>query len=226
VPNGTYVIGANATGTLDTSDCQFSFGSYFDLLQTTVASPDALVFNMSAAFDPVLVLYTGSGQLVAVNDDISPTVHDSRIKALLPAGDFRLVPTSFDPSVTGAYSLSSSANAPTVTNCEEVYIMKGVTSAQTLDPTDCADSRGFKADAYYIFVPAGQGATVSMISTGLDSYLEIYSPAGQPLASNDNMDTTTQNAQVAFTATGSGFYIILARPAATGVTGPYTLSVQ
>ena len=226
VPNGTYVIGTTATGALETTDCQFSFGSYFDLLSTTVASPDALLFNMTAAYDAVLVLYTAGGQLVAVNDDISNTVHDSRIKALLPAGDFVLAPTSFDPNVVGSYSLSSSTNAPTVTNCEEVYVMRGVTSTQALEATDCADTRGFKFDGYFIYVAAGQAVTVSMNSSSIDSYLEIYDPTGRLVTSNDNKTTTTQDAQVSFTGSGSGFYAIFARPAATAAAGPYTLIVQ
>ena len=227
VPTGTYAIGTDANGTLSTSDCLFARGSYFDLLQTTVTAASTILFNMSSPdFDAVLILYTTSGQLVAFNDDISATVHHSRIKVLLPAGDFVLGATSYDLNVVGNYTLSSSTNAPTVTNCEEVFVMKGVTSAQALETTDCSDTRGFKADGYYLFVPAGQMATVSMNSSAVDSYLEIYDDAGRAVANNDNKTATTQDAEVTFTSTRSQFYGILARPAAAGAFGSYTLVVQ
>ena len=78
-----------------------------------------------------------------------------------------------------------------------------------------------------IFLPAGQSITVSMSSSAIDSYLEILADGTTAiLASNDNIDGTTQNARVAFTPASSGFYIIRARSTAAGVTGAYTFAIQ
>ena len=66
-----------------------------------------------------------------------------------------------------------------------------------------------------------------MSSTALDSYLEIFAD-GNPavLVSNDDIDGTTQNARVSFSAPSANFYIIRARGKTAGVTGAYTLGVQ
>jgi hypothetical protein len=105
-------------------------------------------------------------------------------------------------------------------------VVPGITSDQSLQTTDCT-SNGILADDYVIFLQAGQAITVTMSSTALDSYLEIFAD-GNPavLVANDNIDGTTQNARFAFSSTTASFYIIRARGKAAGVTGAYTIAVQ
>jgi len=128
--------------------------------------------------------------------------------------------------VTGSYTLASATTTAQVTNCEDVFVVPGITSDQSLQTTDCT-SNGILADDYVIFLSAGQSITVTMTSAALDSYLEI-SADGNPavLASNDNIDGSTQNARFTFSAPSAGFFIIGARGKTAGITGAYNFSIQ
>ncbi len=105
-------------------------------------------------------------------------------------------------------------------------MLGGITSPQALETTDC-NTNGFYSDVYVIFLTTGQSITVSMTSSVLDSYLEIRRDGSTALlASNDNIDATTKDAQFTYTAPASGFYIILAASVVAGATGDYTFAIQ
>lgn len=220
----TYVIGNIANGTLSTSDCVLSDGSYIDFFATSNPTPNAFLFTESAGFDALLVLYAASGAPIGVNDDFGVSTN-STIKALLPAGNYVLGATSFDPGVTGAYSLSSSATSSSINNCEDVFIVRGLSTAQTLQASDCVIG-SFYSDDVFIFLTAGQTITVSMNSTEFDTYLEIYGPTGAFAADNDDRDAATTDAQIVYTAPTDGFYLIAPTSANTSTTGAYTLIIQ
>ena len=225
---GAHTLGSTTNGQLSVADCSFSDGSFVDFYEVTIPTAGTYFFDeTSSAFDTYLLLYTSAGRLVGVNNDVAPPSNkNSRIKAVVPAGDFIIGANSWPASVTGAYSITSAGSTAEVTNCEDVFVVPGSTSAQSISNSDCT-ANGIFSDDYVIFMLAGQSITVSMTSTALDSYLEIYADGSSTvLASNDNVDATTQNSQVAFTATSNAFYIIKARSAAAGATGAYTIAVQ
>jgi hypothetical protein len=66
-----------------------------------------------------------------------------------------------------------------------------------------------------------------MTSSTVDSYLDLIESGGSAiLASNDNIDGTTQDARLTFTATSTDYYFFRARSASGGATGAYTLATQ
>ena len=149
----------------------------------------------------------------------------------MPAGSYFIGANSYDPNTTGNYTLSSAASTAEVGNCEDVFVVAGITTSQSLTTTDCS-TNGFLSDEYVIFLNPGQTVTVGMTSSTLDSYVEIRSN-GNPvvLAFNDDIDGTTKDARVTYTVpnTGTstgGFFIIAAASRVAGATGAYTLSVQ
>ena len=156
----------------------------------------------------------------------------------MPAGSYIIGANSNQPNVTGNYSLASVGSTTQVTNCEDVYVLSGISTPQSLQNTDCNTNPaiptiGFAYDDYVIFLNAGQSITVSMTSSTLDSYLEIR-PNGSStvLASNDNVDAATKNARVTYTVPISttmrttGFYIITGATKVAGATGDYTFVIQ
>jgi hypothetical protein len=148
------------------------------------------------------------------------------IKALLPAGDFTLAASSYLPNAPGAYTISSTATSATVTNCEDVFVVRGISSDQSLQSPDCANG-GFNTDDYIIFLVAGEQVTISMSSTAIDSKLGLFfSSTGALVALNDNKNNTTQDAQLTYTPPASGFYVIAATSAAAAATGVYTIAIQ
>jgi pre-peptidase len=220
-----HTIGTTTNGELITSDCRFPDGSFLDVFGTTITTAGTYVFSQSStSFDTFLILFLEDGAGFAFNDDFG-TGTNSRIKAILPAGKYLIGANAFDANRTGTYTLTSSVGE-SVSNCEDVFVLRGVTSAQTLQALDCPRAGGFYADSYTIGLPAGQQITVSMNSSAVDSYVLVYGPSGAVLATNDDKDGTTRDAQLVFTAPADGYYRISASSAVVGATGAYTIIIQ
>jgi Bacterial Ig-like domain (group 1) len=219
-----HTFGTTTNGTLTVSDCDLGDGSFIDLYSVTIPSAGTYVFTQAGNFDTYLFLI-GSESRIGENDD-GPQLNTSLLKAILPAGSFFLGANALQPGVTGTYTLTSAATTAQVTNCENVFLIAGISSQQSIQSTDCS-TNGVLADDYLIFLIAGRSITASMSSSALDSYLEIFAVGNSTaLASNDNIDGTTQDARLAFTAQQTGYYFIAAGTKAAGVTGAYTLTVQ
>jgi len=223
LPN--HVVGSTTNGELSPSDCKFDDGSIVDFYQVTVASAGTYIFTQTAStFDSFLLLYLSSGTIAGV--DPLPSQVDSHLTVLMPAGSFIVGANSFEPNKTGAYSLSSTASSVHITNCELPFVLRGVSSAQSLQATDC-NINGILGDQYVIYLQANQALTVSMSSAAVDSYLEIHpGNSNVILASNDDIDGTTKDARMVFTPAQEGFYIFAARTTVAGASGAYTLSVE
>ena len=239
VPGGSsHDFGTTTNGDLGGADC-LSDGVFTDYLPTTLSEDGAYFFKLSATFDAYLYLGTAiffndfERGLIAYNDDESNATTNSAIKALLPAGKYVLGVSSANFYATGSYSLSSSPASADVTACEEVHIMRGVTSIQTIQATDC--ERGHDphyADEFRIFVATGSPVlTIDMSSTAVDSFLELfridYSGARTLVFVNDNMNTSgTKDASISFAPGPATSYVIVASTAVPGQTGGYTLAVH
>jgi len=217
-----HTAGETVQGSLTSGDCRFSDGTYVDFYRTTLTAGTYL-FNQSSTFDTYLFMLTDPGPPIGVNDDIAETNQNSRIKAILPAGSYIIAASSY-AAVTGAYSLSSALSTAEVTNCEDVFVMKGITTPQSLQTTDCPS--GGYSDEYYIFVDAGQSLTVTMTSSSVNSFVALLAQSGAVLASNGDPGDGSNDAQITFTATAANFYVIRAGSAVTGSTGQYTLVIQ
>jgi hypothetical protein len=224
-----HTFGTTTSSSLATGDCQLSDGSLVDFFSTTVTEAGAYLFRETAGFDAYLYLTGADGALIAENDDENDSTTNSAIKALLPAGSYLLGASSFNPNITGAYSISSSTTSTAVGNCELVFVVRGISTSQNVDTTDCLFSQTgpIYADGFLIFLQAGQPVTISMSSSSVDSYLELLRIDGLRVAFNDNKDTSgTKDAQIVYTPSTSTYYAIFARTAVAAQTGPYTLIIQ
>lgn len=232
----THTLGTTTTGQLANTDCRLADGSFVDFYAVTLPTAGTYIFNQtSTTFDTYLAVLTSAGTVIGVNDDFGATGGtDSRVKVIVPAGTYLIGANSFDVNTFGNYSLFSAASADPVTNCEDVFVLPGITTLQGLQTTDCNTS-GFLSDEYVVFLKSGQTITASMSSIVLDSYVEIraINTDGSQLvvAFNDDIDATTKNASVTYTVpvlstATSGFYIIAAASKVAGATGDYTFVVQ
>lgn len=229
---GTHTLGSSLDNQLSSTDCQLSDGSFVDFYAVTIPTSGTYIFNQtSSTFDTYIALLTSTNVLVGINDDYLTTSTDSRLKVIVPAGSYFIGANSYDPGTFGSYSLSSAASTSEVGNCEDVFVVPGIATPQNLTTTDCS-TNGFFSDEYVVFLSPGQTVTVGMTSSTLDSYVEIRSNANPVvLASNDNIDGTTNDARATYTVpnTGTssgGFFIIAAASRVAGATGAYTLTVQ
>ena len=225
----TYSIGATTTGRLGLADCEFPDGSFVDFYSMTVPSTGTYMFTESStAVDSFLWLLTTEYHLVAQNSDASTTTTNSTIKAILPAGVFLVGANSLDPRETGTYTITSEPTTSPVSNCEDVFVFPGITTDQSLQGTDCIAS-GLYSDDYIILLNPGQSITVTMTSTAIDPYLELWQiSSGAVVAANDDIDATTKNATLTYknAATTSAYFFVKARTTSSGTMGAYTLSIQ
>jgi hypothetical protein len=232
-----FSAGTTIKGVLDANDC-LSDAVFLDVYSTTL-SGGAHLFKLSATFDSYLYLATPDWfrdferSLIADNNNGSGETTNSAIKALLPAGSYILAATSVEWGAMGAYSLSSEKTSDDITDCEKVYIVRGVSTIQNIQASDCLRTDGpLYADEFHIWLSRGQSLKVSMESTAVDSFLELLveDPATgirSIIASNDNADAGgNKDARLAYFAAPSGYYVIVARTALNGQTGGYTLTVQ
>jgi hypothetical protein len=223
-----HTVGATVNGALSASDCHLQDNSFADFYSVNISTGGTYVFSQSSAtFDTYLAVLQPSGTLIGVNDDFGGVgVTNSRVKVILPPGTYLIAANSFDPATFGNYSLISATTTTPVTNCEDVFVLPAISSPESLTTTDCSNA-GLLSDEYVILLNAGQSITVSMTSSVLDSSIEIRADGSTALlASNDNIDGTTQNARVSFTAPSFGFYIIAAASKVAAATGAYTFAIQ
>jgi len=224
----SYTLGSSSDGRLGLADCQVSDGSFVDFWLTTIPGTNTYLINESSTqMDAYLLLLTTDYHVIAQNDNAGTTTHNSTIKAILPAGNFLIGANSLNPRETGSYNLTSGPTTAPVTNCEDVFAVPGITTNQSLQTTDCSQS-GFYSDDYIIFLNTNQSITVTMTSTAIDPYLELYQiqTGGTLVAANDDADATTKNASLTYTATSLGYFFIKARTTTSGTTGAYTLTIQ
>lgn len=225
----THTFGTTSGGTLSTDDCQLPDGSHIDFHTTSIPQAGAYFFRQSAGFETYLFLMGPDGTTIGENDVDPDTGINSVVKALLPAGSYVLGPSSFAAGMTGDYSISSTTAPTDVGNCEVVFIVKNVTTSQAIQTTDCnlSDSGApVYSDAFFLFLNAGTSVTIDMSSATIDAYLQLVRLDGLVVAENDNVDATTNNARITFTATQTAYYGIFARSVPGTAVGGYALSVQ
>lgn len=226
----THTFGTSSSGLFSSADCKLSDGSFVDFYTVSVPQAGAYFFRESAAFDTYLLLGMADGTKIGENDDEPGAGTNSAIKALLPAGDYLLAPGTLDPDITGDYAISSTTAPTDVANCEDVFVVRNITTTQNLATTDCnlagAGATPIYYDGYFIFLTAGTSVTINMTSTALDSYLQLLRFDGQVMAQNDNIDSSTSDSRITFTVTQTNYYAIFARSASTTAVGAYTLTIQ
>jgi hypothetical protein len=233
-----YALGSTVEGNLSPSDCRLPSGLYTDLYAVSASGTTGVRFDMSSSdFSSHVSLSDVNGALVASTPywcGWDYCVGTNSVRVLLGPGAYVAGAGGFGydysdnivGGVVGTYALSSIAVSEDVTGCETVFIVRGVTSAQQIEGTDCTTTlRGLSyfSDQFSIQLVQGQPVTISMSSAGFDTFLELRGLDTQ--VANDDFGGTS-NSQITFTPPASGVYVITAGTYRDGITGPYTLAVQ
>jgi hypothetical protein len=227
-----YTLATSASGTLAATDCRLSFGAYIDRYGVTLPAGASVRFTMtSSAVDALLTLVTTDSVPVAINDDAGETSTDASFRVLVPQGTYVLGATSFERAELGAYTITSAVVPSDVARCEEVFLVPGVTTTQTVQATDCQstpDAAGarFYSDEFVVWLTAGRSYTIDLASAAFDSMLILFGPDNTIVAQNDNVAPGGRDARIVVTPTRSGFHVIDAGTAARGATGAYTLGIR
>lgn len=221
----TIAVGQTTSGTLATTDCTLSDGSFADVYRVTIASGQTLQMDMaSTAFDAYLILYDASGNAITSNDDGAGGTN-ARITRALTAGTYYLAANSLYYGRTGAYTVSVSllTSSPCAITTATTNIAIGGTVSGALATTDCTLGDGSYADIYRLTVATGQTLRVDLSSAAFDTYLIAYDASGNVLASDDDGSGGTNSRLTREFSAGT--YYLAANSYLPGRTGAYSLSV-
>jgi hypothetical protein len=236
-------VDTTASGSLAVTDCAQRFPEpvgpvYSDFYGFTVGpQPRVVSLTMqSTAVDTYLELWSRAGELpiIAFDNDGGGGLNstDSRIKAVLGAGSFIIVVSSWDSTTQfGPYTFSA-ATSTGVTNCEAVWLGGNVVFTETVAATDCPVTTAlgtYYSDQFYVFLTQGQSVTFLQSSTEFDAYLTLFrldASGATVVAENDNGAGLT-DAQITHIETAQfNIYGLDVGTAAAGQTGAYTLSMS
>ena len=243
-----YTVGQTVSGTLTTFDC-LRAQWYYDFYSVDLpAGQQSLRFKMHGSGnldDTFLDLYTGAGQIAAVDDDSilgQAGARNSQLDIILP-GDtsYILGANSFDQFVTGNYILSSETRSTNMNGCRQVWVVRGVTVPDSIKATDCPDSSAITKyyDVARIIVFAPSVLKLRMSSSALNPSLALYqidpnTYARTLVASNDDsLAGTSTNAFIQYSVIANTgcvgsticFYDIIVGTSTGGETGAYTFEV-
>lgn len=217
------------TGTLQALDCDLFEGGFLDLYSFRLGSQQLVTLRVRATtFDPVGIIFSRESNGGYFDRGfVADTVDASRLAVgrwILPAGDYIVAPTSGDGLVTGAYELLLSATSAAPGGCEPVWVMRGITTAQVLAPTDCTDALGpFHRDVFFIVIWRGERVTLTHSSAEFAPRLRLLRRGGALITEADGSATGT--ALISFTSDETSLYIVHATSALAGRSGAYTLAV-
>jgi hypothetical protein len=222
-------VGSTVNGILGSSGCTGADGAFVELYQFTLAAPATVRIAQSASFDTYVHLLKANGDVVAENDDAqSGGTLNSELSALLEPGTYIVGASSFAVGATGEFALTVEPAAESITDCTVYFATRNVTSSQSLSATDCLFG-GFRSDLVIIYLQANQQVTISMSSGAVDSYVALYRDAFDLpvfVADNDDKSSSTLDAEIVYTPTRAGYFLIEFSSADVGQTGAYTLSIQ
>lgn len=242
-----YAFGASERGTLRYDECRSASGEITDWYSASAATLTSLRVNMSAYdFSPHVSVFDADEALVAstpyhcgVPYDCGPT---TSIRILLGAGAYRIGASGFtydsndDPvgGVGGDYTLSSAIVPEDVQSCNDDWIAvivpgdAGVTTAQRIERSDCAESvqlSTYYSDDFQVYLFAGATYSIVMASNDFDPHLELrLGDSANVVASADGVAGGAP-ASFSFVRSVSDVYVIRAGTKSGGATGNYSLSV-
>lgn len=228
-----YTLLETITGSITRTDCLLVPENTFADQYTFTAARSEVEFRVaSAQFDAFIYVLDSLGNIVGFNDDVAQGNLNATARMMLTPGRYSVIATPLYEDSVGTYTFSSVAAGP-ITNCgSTAFTTVGATSTQSLATTDCRATDG-AGNAYYgdeigVILPAGRTITITMSSTALDPYLELWGANGR-IAENDDISATNLNARLTYTAPASSpltLVVIVASSALPLEQGAYTISIQ
>ena len=191
-----------------------------DVYSCTTTAGTSLRLTMqrpSGTLDSYLELYGPNG-LVAINDDADNS-QNSRIDFRAPVdGAYRVVAHSYNRASSGAYQITLSAGPGD--GDDNRWLSLGGSLQGTISPNTDRDSYYFNGttNAYV-------SLRMNRSSGSLDSYLELYSPNGALVASNDDGGGNL-NSWIIYRFPSTGTYRLIARSYNASSGGDYALSAE
>lgn len=183
-------------------------GRFFDLYDLSLPGQRDVTLRLtSASFKGHLEVQYLDGTPIAegpLTDTSSNT-----IRALLPAGSFRVVVTSAAPGSVGRYDISYENSDGVNRTCEGMFVVRGTTVDSPRGSGSCRDEFVY-VDRYRIYLKAGSTLSAILEDYSLSSNVfQLETLTGARLASAVDKDyvESSLNYQVGT----SGYYVILVK---------------
>lgn len=226
----TIQLGVPVTGTLAAGDCatfclNYCWGGLFD--EFIFENASEMTVRMQATGDPSLALFDSRSRRLAWSIYDGSGAAAPAVLAIIPAGSYRV-------SVSDAFTLDSyelTINGPVADpGCRRRFIVRGVTTAQSLNSLDCVD-QGRYVDSFVIQLHVGDTVTVTLASAEFETVLKVeregYADYTRPPpVTTISGKPSAPAALPAYCDTGVAcIYRIVTSSKAAAVTGSYTLSI-
>ena len=161
----------------------------------------------SGEFDTHLDLQGADLIEVARNDDRSTTIKNSEIKALLAPGTYTLTVSSSKPGGRGSYAVSYLPTNPSADECQDTFIVRGVTVSGIVYGNDCQLIPFEFSDRYVIHLDAGSQVQILVEDFSYSGpNIEMVAPNGSSVMANPGGNYLTT---LVYVAPVEGYYTVL-----------------
>jgi hypothetical protein len=225
---GTISLDAPVSGALGPLDCLHHGGQFHDFFRFTLAEQQAVLLSVrSSDFDPNVDLFTFDDQRDRGNRvDTVDATREAKLRAILAPGRYEMAASSVRVGATGPYTVRLSATSPSSESCEGLHVVRGITTSQQLDATDCVDDLGsYYGDPYGLWLTAGERVVLTHSSAEFGPLVQIYRQGGTMILVDQRGGDGTGTASLSFTADLTGLYVVFATSDQMLRTGAYTLIV-
>lgn len=184
-------------------------GRFFELYELSVPGESDVTLRLtSASFKGRLEVQYLDGTPIAegpLNDTSSNT-----IRALLPAGSFRVVVTSNAPGAVGQYDITYHKSDGDKRTCDGLFVVHGTTVDSPRGSGSCVEDVYYYTDRYRIYLKAGSTLSAILEDYSLsDNVLQLESQAGGVVAIGVAKDYVESNLN--YQVTSSGYYVVLVK---------------
>ena len=223
------------TGLLDNESNILPDGSYFNAYVFEGRQGQQVAIEMNSRdVDSYLILLSLDDDGLYLEDDDSAGNFNARLETTLPIdGSYIIIANSFAEGEQGRYDLSlsdlgggntaQSGDAQATPDQTGNFILQEAGQLALGDQVAPDDTL---FDLYTFNGQAGQLVTISLESQEFDTYLVLVDDAGQVLADNDDVDSTTTNSQITTTLPRNGVYRIIVNGYSKADQGRYSLTVR
>jgi serine/threonine protein kinase/Flp pilus assembly protein TadD len=212
------------TGALTATDPKDTFPltskSHHKVHVVSLEGGQPYLIDLQGKFDTFLRVEDAQRKPLLFNDDVRADDLSSRLVFLPPEkGDYRIVVTSYQPGVTGPYTL---------TIREAVAVGRPVIDHGELKDTTKKTPDGRHAVFHKVTLSGSAPCTIELASQKFDTYLILFDATEkQVLAENDDIAPgNTRLSRIDYTPRGEEAVTIVVTSFQPGETGPYTLTIR
>ena len=211
-----------------------------DTFRIDVPASRSITLQLNAQtgeLDTYLRVYSSSGQLIAVNDDISGNDLNSALEGTIDPGTYFVQVGSYGDAGVGQYellvTLETSGSTSGGTTGDDHANTPGpqatslpIVANRTTEIIGSLESIGDR-DTFRIDVPTSGSINIQVNaqSGGLDTYLRVFDSQGQLLAENDDIQSGITNSQLSGEVDAGTYFVQVSAYSDEGA-GQYQLTVS